>query len=55
MKQPDTREGTCAWCGKHGETLYFIVWCFDGRIFAEWVCTRCRRIAWKATVNENED
>ena len=55
MAAPDTRKGTCAWCERHGVTLYFIVWCFDGRLFTDWACERCRRIAWTATANENED
>ena len=55
MRKPDTREGTCAWCGKHDQTLYFIVWTCDGRIFTDWVCIWCRRIGSTITVNENED
>jgi len=55
MGTPVTRVGTCAWCGRESGTLYFIVWCFDGRIFTDWVCFRCRRAAGTATVNENED
>lgn len=51
----DTRTGTCAWCGKHNETLFFFIWCFDGHLFTDWVCEKCRRAHWKATVNENED
>ena len=51
----DAREGTCAWCGRHNQTLYFFIWCFDGRLFMDWICGRCRRVHWKATVNENED
>lgn len=55
MGTPDTREGTCEWCGKHNQTLYFIIWCFDGRIFTDWVCVMCRRVNNTLTVNENED
>lgn len=51
----DTREGTCSWCGRHNQTLYFVVWAFDGGIYTDWVCGRCRRIHRKKTVNENED
>lgn len=53
--KPDTRIGTCAWCERHNQTLFFIVWAFDGRIFTDWVCIRCRRIHQKRTVDENED
>ena len=55
MGTPDTREGNCAWCGKHGVKLFLLIWCFEGRLFTDWVCERCRRANWKATVNENED
>ena len=55
MGTPDTREGTCAWCERHNQTLFFIVWIFEERICMDWVCERCRRANWKATVNENED
>lgn len=53
--KPDTRIGTCPWCGREGQALYFIVWYFNERIFTDWVCIRCRRVFQKATVNENED
>ena len=51
----DTRTGTCEWCGREGQALYFIAWIFENRFFTEWVCVRCRKIAGTATVNENED
>ena len=50
-----TRTGTCSWCGKHNQTLFFIVWIFDGQLFTDWVCSRCRRICRRRTVNEDED
>ena len=53
--KPDTRIGTCTWCGRHNAELVFVVWLFDGRILTDWVCERCRRILRKRTVNENED
>ena len=55
MKERDTRIGTCAWCERNEQALHFIVWCFDGRIFTDWVCRRCRLINMTMTVNENED
>lgn len=55
MLKPDTRTGTCIWCEREDQTLYFIVWCFNGQIFTDWVCSRCRRIHMTMTVNENED
>lgn len=50
-----TRTGTCSWCEKHNVTLYFIVWCFQGDLYTDWVCDRCRRANMRITVNENED
>ncbi len=52
---PENRKGTCAWCGQEEEDLRFAVWFFDGFVFAEWLCEKCRRIVRTATVNENED
>ena len=54
-KTPDTRDGTCQWCGKHNQTLHFIVWISENRIVTDWVCDRCRSLFRTATVNENED
>ena len=51
----DTRIGACSWCGRQDQTLYFIVWCFDGGLYTDWVCIRCRRIFNTKTVNEDED
>lgn len=53
--KPDNREGSCPWCGREDQALYFIVWIFDEQVFTDWVCLRCRRIFSTATVNESED
>ena len=50
----ETREGTCPWCEREGQTLGFIVWYFLDQVFTDWVCERCRRTV-SATVDERED
>ena len=52
---PESREGTCPWCGREDKDLRFVVWYFDALVFAEWICERCRRILRTASVDENED
>ena len=51
----DTRRGTCPWCERKDQRLYFIVWYFNEQVFTDWVCAWCIRANRTATVNENED
>ena len=43
---PETKIGTCAWCERHQQTLFFTVG-FDCEIgfWTDWICARCRQIA----------
>lgn len=38
---PETKQGTCPWCEKHNQTLYFTTGVKDGRLWYDWICARC--------------
>lgn len=38
---PLTRFGTCPWCERHKQTLFFTVGTDDGELWFEYVCARC--------------
>lgn len=42
---PETKTGTCPWCERHQQTLFFTVG-YDEQIglWTEWLCARCRQI-----------
>lgn len=44
---PETEQGTCPWCERHDQTLFFAIGCRNGRLWYDWVCARCL-----STVNE---
>lgn len=52
---PETKTGTCPWCERHQQTLYFTIGICDGHLWTDWICARCRQICRTLTVNENED
>ena len=33
--------GTCAWCERHNQQLFFMTYVFDGRFLSDWVCGYC--------------
>lgn len=38
---PETKHGTCPWCEKHDQTLYFTTGTVDGRLWYDWICAKC--------------
>ena len=38
---PETKQGTCPWCERHDQTLFFATGCSNGRVWYDWVCARC--------------
>lgn len=49
---PETKEGTCPWCERHRQTLYFTVGQYDGKLWCDWICARCRDVCRKGFADE---
>ena len=41
---PVTKHGTCPWCGKHDQTLYFTCGFFECRLWTEYICADCMKV-----------
>lgn len=43
---PETRTGTCPWCGRHNVTLFLTTGISaEEGLWADWICHRCRAAA----------
>lgn len=43
-KDNETKFGTCPWCGKHNQVLYFAIGQYDNRIWCGWICNNCLEV-----------
>ena len=42
---PETKQGTCPWCGTHDKTLFFTTGVNEGRLWCDWICAHCLQAA----------
>lgn len=42
---PETKQGTCPWCERHDQTLFFTVGQHDGSLWYDWICGECLKVA----------
>lgn len=42
---PETKFGKCPWCEKNNRMLFFVMGCYDHKIWCDWICGSCLHAA----------